>query len=87
MFGSYRTLRRYLNAAYKNESLKGTRNIPAHNEPSWKIFLRRLELMFWAVIGPEFIISWAFRQWTGARELEKRYNGNQVKCIQFIRKY
>ena len=35
-------------------------NIPAPDESSWRIFLRRLELMFWAVIGP----SWAFRQCT-----------------------
>ena len=51
-------------------------NIPAPNESSLRIFLRRLELMFWTVIGPEFIISWAFRQWLGARELEKLYKGD-----------
>ena len=50
-------------------------NIPAPNESSWRIFLRRLELMFWAVIGPEMIITWAFRQWSGARHLEKIYRG------------
>ena len=50
-------------------------NIPASNESWWRIFLRRLELMFWAVVAPEMIISWAFRQWLGARKLEKRYKG------------
>jgi hypothetical protein len=50
-------------------------NIPAFNESWWRIFLRRLELMFWAVIGPETIIAWALRQWLGARRLEKRYKG------------
>ena len=50
-------------------------NIPGPNESSWRIFLRRLELMFWAVIGPEMIITWAFRQWSGARHLEKLYRG------------
>ena len=50
-------------------------NIPAPNESRWRIFLRRLELMFWAVVGPEMIISWAFRQWSGARLLEERYKG------------
>jgi hypothetical protein len=50
-------------------------NIPSPNESSWRIFLRRLELMFWTVTGPEFIIAWAFRQWSGARELEKDYKG------------
>ena len=49
-------------------------NIPGPNESRWRIFLR-LELMFWAVVGPEMIISWAFRQWLGARKLEKRYKG------------
>jgi hypothetical protein len=51
-------------------------NISGPNESSWRIFLRRLELMFWTVIGPEFIISWAFRQWLGARDLEKLYKGD-----------
>ena len=59
-------------------------NIPAPNESSWRIFLRRLELMFWAIIGPEFIISWALRQWIGARELEKRYKGNLSSLMHSI---
>ena len=48
-------------------------NIPAPNESRWRVFLRRLELMFWAVIGPEMIITWALRQWSGARRLENLY--------------
>ena len=50
-------------------------NIPAPNESSSRIFLRRLELMFWAVVAPEMIITWALRQWSGARRLEKLYKG------------
>ena len=50
-------------------------NIPAPNESWWRVFLRRLELMFWAVISPELLIAWASRQWLGARELEKLYKG------------
>ena len=50
-------------------------NIPGPTESSRRIFLRRLEIMFWAVIGPEMIITWAFRQWSGARHLEKLYRG------------
>ena len=53
-------------------------NIPAPNESSRRIFLRRLELMFWAVIAPEMIITWALRQWLGARRLEKLYKGGQI---------
>ena len=56
-------------------------NIPGPNESRWRIFLRRLELMFWAVVGPEMIISWAFRQWLGARCLEKLYKGELSSLI------
>ena len=54
-------------------------NIPDPNESSWRIFLRRLELMFRAVVGPEMIIIWAIRQWFGARHLEKLYKGKLSK--------
>ena len=54
-------------------------NIPASNESSRRIFLRRLELMFWAIVGPEMIITWALRQWSGARHLEKLYRGELSK--------
>jgi hypothetical protein len=58
-------------------------NIPGPNEFSWRIFLRRLELMFWAIVGPELIIAWAYRQWTSARYLGKLFKGVnfQVLCI------
>ena len=60
-------------------------NIPGTDESSWRIFIRRLELMFWAVFGPEMIIFWALRQWSGARHLKKRYKGSQM--YQYINKY
>ena len=50
-------------------------NIPAPNESWWRVLLRRIELMFWAVVGPEMVIAWAFRQWTSARHLKKLYKG------------
>ena len=56
-------------------------NIPASNESSLRIFLRRLELMFWAVVSPEMIITWALRQWSGARRLEKLYKGGEMYPI------
>ena len=59
-------------------------NIPATNESSWRIYLRRLELMFWAVIAPEMIITWALRQWLGARHLEKLYKGEQSSLMHSI---
>ena len=56
-------------------------NIPFPNESGWRVFLRRLELMFWALLGPELIIVWAFRQWLGARELEKLYKGKVLSAV------
>ena len=58
-------------------------NIPAPNESSRRIFLRRLELMFWAVVSPEMIIYWALRQWLGARDLKKTYKGELSKSNAF----
>ena len=58
-------------------------NIPAPNESSRRIFLRRLELMFWAVIAPEMIITWALRQWLGARHLEKLYKGELYQSLMY----
>ena len=56
-------------------------NIPAPNESQLRIFLRRIELMFWAVIGPEMIITWALRQWLGARRLENIYKGELLSSL------
>ena len=56
-------------------------NIPGPNESRWRIFVRRLELMFWTIVGPEMIIAWAFRQWLGARHLEKLYKGELSSLI------
>ena len=50
-------------------------NIPGPDESRWRVFLRRLELMFWAVVAPEVVILWAFRQWLTARQLERLYKG------------
>ena len=60
-------------------------NIPGPNESPCRIFLRRLELMFWAVVGPEVIISWAFRQWIGARNLENLYKGELSSLIHIFK--
>ena len=37
--------------------------------------------MFWAVVSPEMIITWALRQWLGARQLEKKYKGELSSLI------
>ena len=56
-------------------------NIPAPNESPRRIFLRRLELMYWAVVSPEMIITWALRQWLGARHLEKIFKGELLSLM------
>ena len=56
-------------------------NIPGRNEAQWRILLCRLELMFWAIVAPELLILWAFRQWSGARHLEKLYKGEISSAI------
>ena len=56
-------------------------NIPGPDESWWRISLRRLELMFWTVFAPELIITWAFRQWSGARYLEKLHKGGEMYPI------
>ena len=59
-------------------------NIPGPDEAWWKVLLRRLELMFWAVVSPELLISWAFRQWLGARNLENLYKGElSIICSKY----
>lgn len=41
-------------------------NLPHPEDSKVKKTLRRVELMFWAIISPELIIYWAMRQWYGA---------------------
>ncbi|KAF9560829.1 hypothetical protein CPC08DRAFT_762488 [Agrocybe pediades] len=48
-------------------------NIPSRRKTWLQITLRRLDLMFWSVITPEFVVGWAMRQWYGARVLEEKY--------------
>ncbi|KAF9554142.1 hypothetical protein CPC08DRAFT_785148 [Agrocybe pediades] len=48
-------------------------NMPRKGESSLKVTVRRLELMAWTIIVPELIITWAMRQWLGARQLAKQY--------------
>ncbi|KAF8505041.1 hypothetical protein BU17DRAFT_58091 [Hysterangium stoloniferum] len=57
-------------------------NLPEPNEVWWAVMLRRLELMFWAIIAPELIIAWSLRQWDGARRLEKKYR--QYSCTDYV---
>ncbi|KAF9566567.1 hypothetical protein CPC08DRAFT_758899 [Agrocybe pediades] len=48
-------------------------SMPGPNESKVKKTLRRIDIMFWAIITPELIIYWALRQWYGARQMEKEF--------------
>jgi len=48
-------------------------NIPPL-EGNWKSFIRRLKLMFWALIAPELILAWAVKQWAAAANVATFYN-------------
>lgn len=56
-------------------------NIPASDDTSLRIALRRLELMLWAIITPEMVIYWALRQWLGVRKLRGIYQGTMTHRI------
>ncbi|EAU87024.2 hypothetical protein CC1G_08495 [Coprinopsis cinerea okayama7 len=44
-------------------------NLRGYKATYWERFLQRIELMLWAIIIPEAITVWAFRQWIGARKI------------------
>ena len=48
-------------------------NIPPL-EGHWKSLIRRLKLMFWALIAPELILAWAVKQWIAAVNVASFYN-------------
>jgi hypothetical protein len=42
-------------------------NLPEPEEPKFRIFLRKLRWMALAIIGPEFVLAFAFGQWVAAK--------------------
>ncbi|KAF8993898.1 hypothetical protein BDQ17DRAFT_111573 [Cyathus striatus] len=50
-------------------------NIPAEEETWYSVAIRRIKLMFWAIIAPEMIIFWAMRQWVNAKKIAVMYEG------------
>ncbi|KIM43027.1 hypothetical protein M413DRAFT_26234 [Hebeloma cylindrosporum] len=50
-------------------------NVPAPGDGWLTVGLRRLKMMFWAILAPELIVIWAMRQWLSAREVKKRFEG------------
>ena len=59
-------------------------NLPHPDDSKIKRTLRRVGLMFWAIIVPELIVFWAMRQWAGARSMEKRFTGVLYCCVDLI---
>ena len=43
-------------------------NLPTHYETEWSIIRRRIRWMFWAVAGPEFVLTAASGQWYSAKQ-------------------
>ena len=48
-------------------------NIPAPGDSQWAVLRRRVAVMGYFILAPEFVIVWAARQHFGARYLTKKY--------------
>jgi hypothetical protein len=48
-------------------------NVPDRNENKLQMFKRRAKWMFWAIIGPELVLSVAIGQWASARRSVHRF--------------
>ena len=49
-------------------------NVPLKSEGVWEIRGRRLFLMFFAILAPEIMVMWAFKQWRGAVMIREAVN-------------
>jgi hypothetical protein len=51
-------------------------NVPPRTteEYGWKYLLRRLRLVFWALIVPELVLVWSAKQWYVAGKIADTYN-------------
>ena len=50
-------------------------NVPGRTENGLLIAIHRVKSMFWALIAPEFVITWAAIQYFGAKRVQKKYAG------------
>ncbi|KAF9008016.1 hypothetical protein BDQ17DRAFT_1237610 [Cyathus striatus] len=48
-------------------------NMPSPGDEWWKILWRRLKTMYWALMTPELVLTWAVRQLIGARKILNDY--------------
>ena len=49
-------------------------NVPFLEETSWMVLKRRMFLMVLALLAPEVMIMWAFKQWRGAVMIKELVN-------------
>lgn len=49
-------------------------NVPFEGEGKWTLLKRRIFLMFFSILAPEFMIMWAFKQWKGAVMIREAIN-------------
>ncbi|KAF8971907.1 hypothetical protein BDZ97DRAFT_1901541 [Flammula alnicola] len=54
-------------------------NIPGPRDSGWTCCKRRIVVMFYAVVAPEFMVIWAMRQYSGARMITRDYNEHIAK--------
>ena len=59
-------------------------NIPSPVDSRWDIFNRRLVTTIYALLAPEFITLWAYRQYRGANEIMEEYNTDISKSMSDI---
>ncbi|PPR02061.1 hypothetical protein CVT24_011160 [Panaeolus cyanescens] len=52
-------------------------NVRGYKSSGWSKMIQRAELMGWAILAPEVMVMWAFRQWRGAKDIQKRMKAKQ----------
>ena len=61
-------------------------NVPFLEETSWMVLKRRMFLMVLALLAPEVMIMWAFKQWRGAVMIKEIVNkANPDLCTSCFR--
>jgi len=57
-------------------------NVPRLEEKSWPLLKRRIFLMCLALLAPEVMVMWAFKQWRGALTIRETINkARPESCI------
>jgi len=61
-------------------------NVPPRTteEYGWKYLLRRLRLMFWALVVPELVLVWSAKQWFVAGKIADFYNAKKGEIYRTI---